>query len=235
MNPKYMFDSYLKEFDTMIKSVKDDKFIVLNDTIFYPNGGGQPNDTGLLRIENGEEYKVIFVGKFSGEISHEVEKPGLKVGDKVKCIIDWDRRYAHMRYHTASHVLSAILHEKAGAQITGNQITEEKLRIDFNMDNFDRELLQEYVDEANLELKKNHEVTITFMEREEALKLPGMVKLAGALPPNVKELRIVTIGTVDRQADGGTHVKNTSECGSLEIIKAENKGKNNRRLYVKMV
>ena len=101
MRYKYMDESYMKEFDTIVKSVKDNKYVVLEDTIFYPTSGGQPNDTGKLIREDGEEFPVVYVGKFDGNISHEVSKEGLKEGDKVKCVIDWDRRYKHMRYHTA--------------------------------------------------------------------------------------------------------------------------------------
>lgn len=228
----YMDDSYLKEFEAEVISVKDDKFVVLDQTAFYPNGGGQPYDTGKL-IKNDEKFNVVFVGKFDGKISHEVDKPGLKAGDKVKGMINWDRRYKHMRYHTASHVLSAILHNESGAKISGNQIYEDKIREDFSLEDFDRELIQKYIDMTNEELAKNHAVKTYYLAREEAMKIPGIVKLAGALPPNIDTLRIVEIGTIDLQADGGTHVKNTSEIGKLVLIKAENKGKNNRRMYLK--
>ena len=110
-NALYMTDSYLKEFEATVESVKDDKFVILNQSAFYPNGGGQPHDTGSM-ICNGEEYPVVFVGKFSGQISHEVSKVGLKAGDIVKCKIDWDRRYRHMRMHTAAHIIDAILYNE---------------------------------------------------------------------------------------------------------------------------
>lgn len=236
MKLKYMTDSYLKEFDTTVKSVKDDKFVVLEDTIFYPNSGGQPHDTGkLVRESDGEEFGVVFVGKFGGDVSHEVDKPGLKVGDKVKCIIDWPRRYKHMQTHTAAHIISGILHDKIGALITGNQITEERLSIDFDLENFDRDEMQSYVDIANEEIAKDIEVKAYFKPREEALSIPGLVKLANAAPPNIDILRIVEIPGVDICADGGTHVKSTKEVGKLKIIKFKNKGKNNRRMYVELV
>ena len=227
-----MDDSYLKECDAVIESVKDGRFVVLSQTVFYPNGGGQPFDTGIIKNESGEEFRVVFVGKFDGKISHEVDKQGLRVGEKVRCIIDWPRRYAHMRYHTASHVLSAILHKEAGAKITGNQIFEDKLRIDFDLEDFDREKIQRFIDMANKEISFNQDVKTYYLSKDEAMKIPGIVKLAGALPPNIDVLRIVEIGTVDLQADGGTHVKNTSEIGRLIIVKAENKGKSNRRMYI---
>ena len=225
-----MNDSYLKEFEATVVSVKDDKFVVLDQTAFYPVGGGQPHDEGVL-LCNGKEYQVVFVGKFDGEISHEISEPGLKEGDVVLGKINWERRYKFMRMHTASHIVSAIFHGKHGAKITGNQIGLEKTRIDYNMDEFDKEKIKEYLAEADAAGKSNVDVTTEYMEREEALKDPDMVKLAGALPPAVKELRIVTIGDIDRQADGGTHIKNSSEIGNIVYLKADNKGKNNRRLY----
>lgn len=230
MKELYMQDSYLKEFEATIESVKDDKFVVLDKTAFYPLSGGQPYDTGIF-IKDGEEFPVVYVGKFSGQISHEVGKPGLKQGDKIIGRIDWDRRYKLMRMHTAAHVLSAIFHNKAGAMITGGNLDLEKSRIDFSLENFDREKIQEYCNLANEIIQKDFPVKMYFLPREEAMKIPDIVKLANALPPQVKELRIVEIEGVDKQADGGCHVKTLKEIGKIEILKAENKGKNNRRVY----
>ena len=229
-NALYMNDSYLKEFSATIESVKDNKFIVLDKTAFYPSGGGQPHDTGVI-ICNDEDYPVIYVGKFSGEISHEVAKSGLKVGDKLIGKINWDRRYKFMRMHTAAHLVSSIFHNKMGALITGNQIDEEKTRIDFNMENFDREKILEYIGVSNEIIKQDLPVKVYFLPREQAMKIQGVVKLAGALPPEVSELRIVEIPGIDLQADGGTHVKSLAEIGTIEFVKAENKGKDNRRVY----
>ena len=129
-------DNYLKEFDAVVESVKDDKFIVLNQTAFYPNAGGQPYDTGIMKTEDGKEYEVVFVGKFDEKISHEVdnkENPPLKENDNVHCTIDWDRRYKLMRMHTAAHILSRVLHQKTGAVTSGNQLGIDKSRIDFTL------------------------------------------------------------------------------------------------------
>ena len=144
----YMDDSYLKSWDAKVTSVKDGKFIILNQTAFYPKGGGQPWDEGFI-IKDGEKFKVVYVGKFSGKISHEVDKPGLQEGDEVSCELDWDRRYTYMRYHTASHLISNILYRRADAKITGNQIEMDKTRMDFSMVDYSPEKLRAYVDEAN--------------------------------------------------------------------------------------
>lgn len=226
----YMNDSYLREFEATVESVKDDKFIVLDKTSFYPSGGGQPHDTGVI-ICNGEEYPVVYTGKFSGKISHEVSKPGLKTGDKVIGRINWDRRHKFMRMHTAAHLLISIFNKESNVLITGNQIDEGKTRIDFNMENFDRERIMGYIETANDLIKQNVHVKTYYLPRDEAMKIPGIVKLAGALPPDVQTLRIVEIPGVDIQADGGTHVKSLSEIGTIAFVSAENKGKDRKRVY----
>jgi misacylated tRNA(Ala) deacylase len=226
----YLEDSYLKECDAIVASVKDGKFVVLDQTIFYPKGGGQPWDTGKILKQN-ETYNVVYVGKFSGEISHEVDHPGLKEGDKVHCILDWERRYRFMRSHTAAHLFASILCTGAGVLVTGNQIEEDKIRFDFSLEKFEREILEQYVNKTNELLNKDIPVKWFELPKEEALKIPGVVKMAEAFPPDLPSLRIVEIVGVDKQADGGTHVKNLKEVGQIKLLKTENKGKNNRRVY----
>jgi Ser-tRNA(Ala) deacylase AlaX len=136
-----------------------------------------------------------------------------------------------MKMHTTAHILCAIVNRETGALITGNQISPGESRIDFNLEQFDREKISDYTKAANDVVARGLEVKSYFMNRDEALKMPGLVKLANALPPAVDVLRIVQIGDVDTQADGGVHVGNTREIGEIVVNKAENKGKNNRRLY----
>ena len=229
-NALYMNNSYIKEFEAIVESVKDDKFVVLDRTAFYPTGGGQPYDNGIMDC-NGEEYPVVYTGKLSGQISHEVSKPGLRAGDKIIGRINWDRRYKFMRMHTAAHLLISIFNKQSNVLITGNQIDEDKTRIDFDMKDFDREKIIKYVHTANEIIRQNLPVKTYYLPREEAMKIPGVVKLAGALPPDVHTLRIVEIPGIDLQADGGTHVRSLSEIGTIEFVKAENKGKDNRRVY----
>ena len=228
----YMTDSYMREFESEVESAQGTK-IILKETAFYPNSGGQPNDTGRILHEN-NEYKVVDVIKEGGKIVHIVDREGLSAGNKIKGVIDWMRRYNLMRAHTATHVLCNILHKETGGLITGNQLYEDRLRVDFNLENYDKEILQELVEKANVILKSEKEVTSYFMPREDAIKVEGALKLANKLPPEVKELRIVEIKDVDIQVDGGTHVKNTKEIGTLKLVKTENKGKNNRRLVVSL-
>jgi len=226
----FMNDSYLKTWDAKVVSVKDGKFIVLDKTAFYPKGGGQPWDEGYI-IKNGDKFRVVYVGKFSGEISHEVDKPGLDDGDQVSCEVDWNRRYSFMRYHTASHLISNILFRRANAKITGNQIELDKTRMDFSMKDYSPEKLREFVEEANKIIQQNLPITIDYMSREEVMGKPELARLAMGLPEKVKEYRIVRIGDIDEQVDGGTHIKNLKEIGEIEVIKTVNKGKDNRRIY----
>lgn len=230
--PLYLADSYIKEFGATVKEVNQGKFVVLDQTAFYPKGGGQPHDTGkMVRESDGKEFRVVFVGKFSGKVSHEVDQEGLQPGDKVKCSLDWDRRYRLMKMHTAAHVISAILYKEAGALITGNQLDLDKTRIDFSTEEFSKEKLMEYIDRANGLILKDLEVRVSEMRREDVEADPEMVKLAKGLPPGIKVLRMVEIVGLDKQPDGGTHVKSLKEIGKMVFLKAENKGKSNRRMY----
>ncbi len=229
-NALYMDDSYLKNWNTKATNVKDGKYIVLEKTAFYPKGGGQPWDEGFITKDD-KKFKVVYVGKFSGKISHEVDKFGLKEGDEVCCEIDWSRRYTFMRYHTACHLISNILYKRANAKITGNQIEMDKSRMDFSMIDYSPEKLRAYVDEVNKIIKQNLPITIDYMSKNDVLGKPELARLAIGLPENIKEFRVVKIGDIDTQVDGGTHVSQLSEIGKIEVIKTVNKGKNNRRMY----
>ena len=229
-NTLYMNDSYIKEFEAVVENIKDGKYVTLDKTAFYPTGGGQPHDTGIMAFGN-EEFPVVYFGKFDGTISHEVSKPGLKQGDKVLCKVDWDRRYRLMRMHTAAHIIDAVVYKEAGALCTGNQIGTDKTRIDFSSETLNKEKLEQYTNISNEIAKKAIDVKIYYLKRCEALKIPGILKLAAAMPPEVEELRIVEIPEIDIQADGGTQVKNTSEIGEIKFLGFENRGKNNKRMY----
>jgi Ser-tRNA(Ala) deacylase AlaX len=219
-------DMYMKEFDAKIATVDETK-VLLDQTAFNPRGGGLVSDTGTLG-----GTRVTEVVKEGDDIFHLMQGPGgFAVGDTVRGVLDWDRRHRIMRMHTSAHILSAVVHKETGGLITGNQISPDESRVDFNLADFDRGKIQSFVDEVNLAGGRGLEVRTFFMKREAALATPGFVKLANAMPPNLAELRIVQIGDVDTQADGGVHVANTREIGKVAVVKAENKGKDNRRLY----
>ena len=227
MQPLYMTDSYLKEFAASV-SKTEGAVVFLDKTAFYPQGGGQPCDMGTMEC-NGRVLNVVNVTKKDGDIAHHLDGE-LKEGDKVHCKIDWNRRYRLMRMHTAAHIIDAILYRETGALCTGNQLGIDKSRIDFSLDS-GMEKMKAYIDMANDAVEQGIVVKIYSLQRDEAMKIPGIVKLAAAAPPNVAELRIVEIPGVDIQADGGTQVANTKEIGKIEFLGTENKGKSNRRLY----
>jgi misacylated tRNA(Ala) deacylase len=238
MQALYMKDSYLKEFEATVTKVTDGKYVVLDRTAFYPRSGGQPHDTGTItRLSDGATFKVAFVGKFGGDISHEVQNltpAELREGDAVRCVIDWERRYRFMRSHTASHIISGIINGHTGALITGNQIDLDRTRIDFSLDDYDPDMIKGFIRESSEKAARGAPVEVSFIPREAAEKEEHLSKLATGLPPGIKEIRIVDIKGLDRQADGGTHVKNTKEIGRIELVKCENKGKNNRRVYFRL-
>lgn len=225
----YMDDSYLKEFEAEVLEIMGEE-VVLDQTAFYPRGGGLPEDTGII-IKGQEKYTVDQVRKEGDKVFHHVSNIGLNLNDRIRGIVDWENRYTIMRMHTGLHALASVFNRKTGALITGNQVGVDTSRLDVNIEKFDRKLIEDVFLETNEELLKNRNVKIYYLSRVEAFKIPGVVKLAEAMPPNVEKLRIVEIEGLDVQADGGPHVSNTKEVGSLKLVKVENKGKNNRRVY----
>ena len=232
MDALYLNDCYLLEFEATVEGIIDDRFVILDKTAFYPNAGGQPNDLGVL-VRDGREYPVVYVQKTDDRVSHEIADPGLMVGDQVTGRIDWGRRHLFMRSHTACHVLSAVINKETGALITGNQIGEAKTRVDFSLKDFDRSQIKSFEEKTNEILDQEIPVEIKILPAKEALKMPSIVKLKMDLP-EMEEIRIIDIVGFDAQACGGTHVRNTGEIGQIEVVKAENKGKNNRRIYFRL-
>jgi misacylated tRNA(Ala) deacylase len=232
----YLEDPYLKEFATKVVEIIDNKFIVLESTAFYPQGGGQPTDKGTLRDEKTNEYKILFVQKRDGKILHQSETPvTLSIGAEVVGTIDWNRRYSLMKNHTAAHLLSAVIHNNTGALITGNQLDIDGSRLDFDLEDFDRALIDKFIVECNNLISNDLKINDYWMSRADVEKDPTLCRLAKGLPPILTELHILEIGDVDRQVDAGTHVKSLKEIGKIEFLKAENRGKNNRRVYFRVV
>ncbi len=223
----YWEDAYIKEFDSNVEKVDGNK-VYLDATAFHPRGGGLLGDTGVLNGKRVEDTQK----EGEGQIVHIMEgEHGMKEGDAVHGEIDWDRRYRIMRMHTTAHALSAVFNKQAGALITGNQIKPDESRIDFSIESLDRELMNSYVEMVNEAISRNLHVKTYFLPRDEAIKIPDVVKLAGAAPPDIETFRIVEIEGLDIQADGGVHVKNLGEVRKVLPLKFENKGKSNRRLY----
>jgi misacylated tRNA(Ala) deacylase len=227
----YLEDHYLKEFDATVVEVGDD-YIVLDRTAFFPRASGLEGDTGTITTEDGKEYHVIGGKMADGKVVHFLDTTeGLKPGMKVHGVIDWENRYRQMRLHTASHIVASLFYQKYGAEITGGHITAEKARDMLNVDQLTPEMIDEVFSEANEIVKKAIPVKVYWLSREEALKIPGIVKLAARMPPNIERWRIVEIPGVDIQADGGPHVANTKEVGEIVFLKKENKGKGKKTIH----
>jgi misacylated tRNA(Ala) deacylase len=227
----YLTDSYLKTCDAMVVE-SGENYVIPDRTVFHPRAGGLVADKGEIQYR-GARASVTSIELSEDGVVHTLEGPSapIPVGERITCTLDWDWRYRLMRMHTALHVLSAIVHSRTGALITGNQVEPEVSRVDFSLEKMDRALIEECVSEANRRIAEGHEVVIKFVERDEALKNPGLVRLASRTPPDMPILRIVEIGEIDAQLDGGPHVKNTAEIGEICLKKIENKGRSNRRLY----
>lgn len=231
----YMNDCYLKEFEAKIVDISEDKMnIIFNRTAFYPGGGGQPNDTGKIYFNN-IEYDIILVERDKEKkIYHKLNKTiNANKGDKIRGKIDWERRYKLMRYHTALHILCGLIWKEFGASVTGGNMYLDKARMDFNLADFSKERVEYIEKRVNEEINAGHEVIIKTLPREEAFKIPDLIRTKiNLLPLQIKEVRIVEIVGLDLQADGGTHIKNTKEIGNLKIVETINKGKDNKRIVI---
>ena len=228
----YLTDAYLRRFDGEVVAATPEG-VLLDRSIFYPAGGGQPADLGVLTTSNGTPARVIDVRKTPEGVLHVLGLPSpLSLGDRVTGEIDWSRRLAHMRYHTALHILSGVVYRRIGSGITGNQITAERARMDFSIPGFDRPTAEGLIEGVNEVVREHRPVTVRFLPRAEAMKDPSLVRVAQELLPDVATVRLIDIEGFDVQADGGTHVANTREVGTARLERIENKGAKNKRLYL---
>jgi misacylated tRNA(Ala) deacylase len=232
----YLDEMFMNEFNAKVLSVSKGRYVVLDRIAFYPKSGGVATDLGkLTRNSDGKEFDVVFVGKFDGDISHEINEEGLEPGEGVRGTIDWNRRHFLMRYHTAAHILSGVFWNEGEVKIGGNELDVSGGRMDFTLENFDRETIESYVEEANRVVERDLPIEIYYISREELESDPDLTKLAVGFPSQIKRVRIVDIKGLDRQPDGGCHVSSTREVGTISFIKMKNKGKNNRRMYFSLV
>lgn len=223
----------MREFDAIVTRVDGSK-VYLDATAFHPRpSGGLDADTGFLYVGSAGVVRVVDTVVDGDDVAHVVDDvDGIVSGVRVHGVIDWERRYAMMRLHTAAHVVAGIVYRGIGARITGSYISSENARMDFEISRGDwRELLKEAVEEANSVLSKCIDVKVYWLPRDQALSIPGIVKLADKLPPGIDVLRVVEIPGVDIQADGAPHVKNTCEVGGIRVLKLENRGRRRKRLY----
>lgn len=230
----YWQDAYLKEFDSEVKGINGSD-VELDATAFYPTGGGVLHDTGTISC-SGTDYRVVEVRKDNDTIFHKLETATeLKPGDKVHGVIDWERRYSLMRYHTTVHLMDGIVEKKySEGGITGGSIFPDRARIDFGMDTLNRELAEKIIGEANTVAGQAHAVSSRVITRDEALSMPNLARTEPGreLIRSMPEVRVVEIEGVDLQADGGLHVANTREIGTISLKSFENKGKHSKRIEV---
>ena len=209
--------------------------VVLDRTVFYARGGGQPGDTGVLATPNGN-VAVTDTVRSQGRILHVVESPELlEPGMALEGIIDWDRRYQLMRTHTALHALSGVIYRDFGARVTGGNMEPGIARMDFELDSMSVELGRQVEEVLNAELVKGYPAEVIFMAREAALADPELIRTkVNLIPEYVKEIRVIDIVGLDRQADGGTHVASTLEVGQIRVTKTESKGRANKRMRIEL-
>jgi Ser-tRNA(Ala) deacylase AlaX len=225
----YQRDAYLKSFEARVTAVRPEG-VTLDRTAFFPTGGGVLGDAGTLTAAAGS-FQVVETVEDGGEVLHRLDRPGLAEGDHVRGDLDWSRRYLLMRYHTATHVLTGVMFNDYGVRVTGNQLMPDKARVDFAFPQFDREVLEEGFRRANGLVAQDLPVRISFVPAAEARTRPELFKLETAFRHDLPELRLVEIVGFDTQADGGCHVAALGEIGRLVLVKTENKGKVNRRVY----
>ena len=233
----YQTDSYLKQFQARVVAVSGSA-LALDQTAFFPGGGGQMADRGELILDGPDGRRLPLAGmRKEGEIVwHEVapesgELPA--VGQAIIGELDWAFRHRIMRTHTALHALTAVIFRNYGAQVTGGQMYPDRARMDFAMETFSQELVRDIEADVNKTLAADHPVKVYFLPRERAFTIPDLIRTKiNLLPSEIATIRIVEIVGVDLQADGGTHVAHTGEVGAIRILKTENKGKINKRMEI---
>ncbi|RMG17445.1 MAG: alanyl-tRNA editing protein [Bacteroidetes bacterium] len=227
----YQTDSYLRAFESEVLATHPDLGgLLLNQTAFYPGGGGQPHDLGVLRHEGGE-LKLKGFRREAGKLWHLVEGPLPPTGTRLYCELDWERRYQLMRTHTAMHILCGVIWRDYQALVTGGDMQPLAGRMDFEFEHMSRELVSEIETNINIEVQAARPIRVAFLSREEADRTPDLIRTKiNLLPKHLTEIRTVEIVGLDLQADGGTHVANTREVGRIRIVDYKSKGRLNKRV-----
>jgi misacylated tRNA(Ala) deacylase len=227
----YQTDSYLREFEADVVALTTDA-VRLDRTAFYPGGGGQPCDHGWLRLPD-RSLQVVEVRKQQGDIWHMLQGNVPQVGTHLSAELDWDRRYRLMRTHTAMHILCGVIWRDYGASVTGGNMEPGRGRMDFEFERMRQELVIEIEEKINLEVSAARPIKIDILPRAQAFAIPDLIRTKiNLLPEGIELVRTVEIVGLDLQADGGTHVANTSEVGPLKIVDYKSKGAINKRLVV---
>jgi misacylated tRNA(Ala) deacylase len=237
----YQRASGLRSIEAAVVGVEpESRMVALDKTVVFPGGGGQPSDEGTLtRLGDGRQWPLVSARKGGGVVWHEAggDGPLPDVGDSVRIELDWERRYRLMRMHTALHVLCGVVFRDYGALVTGGNMGPDRSRMDFEMDSadFTPERVAEIEHRANEELRAGRDVRVQVLPRDEAFQIPDLIRTKiNLLPEGIPEVRTVEIVGLDLQADGGTHVSNTREVGTLRVVGTRSKGKANKRLEIEL-
>ena len=231
-------DAYARSIVARVRGIEqgDLPLLILDRTVFYPGGGGQPADRGtLLRASDGRTWTVASARKVGGEIGHVLEGDGElpAEGDELQVDIDWARRYELMRTHTALHALCGVVWRDYGAQVTGGNMEPGSGRMDFEFERMSGELVDEIEAKVNAELAAARDVRVNVLPRDQAFAIPDLIRTKiNLLPEGISEIRTIEIVGLDLQADGGTHVGNTREVGTIRVAGYESKGRINKRIRI---
>jgi misacylated tRNA(Ala) deacylase len=233
----YQTDSYIQTFDATVVAVDETaSAVILDRTAFYPGGGGQPNDVGTLH-DGINTYTVTAVKKSGDQVVHTIggEGPLPVIGARVGGQIEWERRYSLMRIHTAMHILCGVIFRDYGVQVTGGNMEPLKGRMDFEFETLQKDFVSQVETAINREVENARDVRVKILPREEAFQIPDLIRTKiNLLPEGIQQVRTVEIVGLDLQADGGTHVHNTSEVVRIRVADYKSKGKINKRIYIEL-
>jgi misacylated tRNA(Ala) deacylase len=235
-------DAYTRSIEARVIAIDESgeaPIVVLDRTVFYPGGGGQPSDRGqIFRTSDGRSWTVRGARKSGGDIVHELEPgdAGLPaVGDIVSADLDWGRRHLLMRTHTALHALCGVVWRDYEALVTGGNMEPGSGRMDFEFERMSGDLVDEIEAKVNAELASARDVRVNVLPREQAFAIPDLIRTKiNLLPPGIEEIRTIEIVGLDLQADGGTHVANTREVGGIRVTGYESKGRINKRIRIEL-
>ena len=229
----YLNDSYVQEFEAQVSGVLEGA-VVLDRTAFYPGGGGQPSDAGVLSAGS-QTWRVSKVKRVGGKLAHFIDGDPPPIGAEIAGRLDWERRYRLMRTHTAMHILCGVIWRDYQSSVTGGNMEPLKGRMDFEFETMRQELVARIENAVNEEVVAARDVVARILPRDEAFQIPDLIRTKiNLLPEGIQEVRTIEIVGLDLQADGGTHVANTREVGQIRVADYKSKGRINKRIYVEL-